>query len=96
MSVSDSEPCQAQYDLEEFITDVLEELNIDEDDDKGKAYDKVHTYAHTYFSIDQADNGVWYARWKEHFERITFDSNDKEKLKNILKEYIALNMDTKP
>jgi len=87
MSDSENEPwLEAQNDLDEFIEGVLAEMDIDEA--------REHWfYAHEYFSIDQADNGVWYARWKGDDERLTFDSNDEEKLKNIL---LALNMNTKP
>jgi hypothetical protein len=87
MSDSENEPwLEVQNDLHEFVEGVLAEMDIDEDEHKAREY------AHQYFSIDQADNGVWYARWKGHDERLTFDSNDEEKLKNIL----ALNMKTKP
>ena len=72
-------------DLVEFIEGVLEKLNIRDGDREAQNY---AFYEH--FSIDQADDGAWYARWKGHDERITFDSNDEEKLKNILLEYILL------
>jgi hypothetical protein len=81
---------QGVIDVVEFIERVLRELNIDDNDRKAQNY---AYYEH--FSIDRADDGAWYARWNGQDERITFDSNDEEKLKNILLEYILLRCPTK-
>jgi len=91
MPRSDAPPLwQGVIDVVEFIERVLRELNIDDNDRKAQNY---AYYEH--FSIDRADDGAWYARWNGQDERITFDSNDEEKLKNILLEYILLRCPTK-